>query len=433
MAQKTVVVFAHLPGETSALAAGELTLTEEGSRLKASSFIYGTRYITRKAALEVDPVALQFKTKGREPGEVIVPKNSLERFGAIADGAPDAWGRRVIEAELQAAPNSLPESEYLIRAGTNRVGALDVRPERESQPITSPTLAVNSLEEMADAARRLDSGERISKSILRLLLPGGSMGGARPKAVIEHKDALWLAKFPAATDGFNIPRVEYATLLLAKKCGLTVPDVEIIQLNAKNDVMLIRRFDRTKKENGYARQHYVSALTLLAKHESESINSSYVEIVAAFRRYGDPARIKGDSKELFARMVFNILCNNNDDHLKNHGFVWNGKGFELSPLFDVVPKPEAMGNKVLHLSIGEQGRTATLDNALSKHAAFNLNLKAAVEVIEQMAAKTEKWPQFMEEHGVSAKDIDALRMAFAEPSRIGLREVGKSPRKRIRV
>lgn len=426
MADRRLYVFACLPGEVLAVPAGELTLAEEGATLRGSRFVYGTRYIARANAFEIDPISLAFRQKKPEAGHIHVPVNELAIFGAIADAAPDYWGRQVIAARLKVASGTLPESTYLLNAGQNRTGALDIRESIDASPDGgSGLMKVQQLGRMVEAAQRLEAGDKLPAALLQALEPGSSMGGARPKAVLEHNNQMWLAKFPSQRDPFNIPRVEYATLRLAARCGLNVPALALIHLDGKKDVLLVKRFDREHAAQGYLRRHYVSALSLLGKHPGETLGTSYVDIVGAIRRHVTPAAIEASARELFGRMVFNILCTNDDDHLKNHGFLWNGESFELSPLFDVVPHPQIATERYLNLGIGDEGRLATLTNAMSKYAAFGLTVTEAAGIVERIARVTRQWKGYFEESGVSGKDIEKVTSAFRRPTDIGLDEVKK--------
>lgn len=419
-------VMAYLPGSLEAVPAGVLSLIEEGPRTVTSNFVYGTKYVGRQNTLELDPVSLGFRTVPRAPGEKIAPAGGLALFGAIRDATPDAWGRRVIENALNVGPNTLPESRYLLEAGSNRTGALDVRASPTSAPGESLLSKVVDLEYLLDAAARVEEGEHVPEKLKYLLGAGVSMGGARPKAVLEDEGIQWLAKFPSRGDGFNNPKVEYATLKLAERCGLNVPDLRMVSLPDGREILLIRRFDRQPVAGGHSRIHFLSALTLTGRHEQESPDSSYLDLVQAIRTYGAPGSTETQLEELFGRMVFNILVSNDDDHLRNHGFLWADSGYVLSPLYDVVPKPQVAQERYLHLAVGDYGRLATLDNAFTKHAAYGLTKKKAGEIIAQLAREVREWKGCLEEHGVSGKDMAAVETAFRRPKDVGLEKALKT-------
>lgn len=303
--ERKLVVFAHLDAEW--VPCGQLIVTEDGAKLLASTFAYGLRYLQRPGALEVDPVSLSIRDKSVVHGKALFPPNNLSLFGGIRDAAPDAWGRRVIESRLKAPANSLPESTYLLHAGSQRVGALDIRPSRDSE--ASPGYGTwDNLEYLAEAAQRIDEGFPVPAKLEEIFVAGSPLGGARPKATVRDGDqVLWLAKFPSRTDTLVVPIVETATLRLAAAAGLTVPPVRLIELGAR-PVMLIRRFDRYWAAPGQdaplprdllstvpaaglveKRLGFVSGLTLVACDEMESPDKSYGDLAQAIRRYCHPS------------------------------------------------------------------------------------------------------------------------------------------------
>lgn len=417
------IVFIHLPGETEAVPAGRLTMVEQGLQVQASRFAYGRRYLQRAHAVPVDPIALSL-ADGRGGAELLPPAG-LALFGALRDATPDAWGRRVIENRLKAPPNGLPESTYLDHAGPHRAGALDIRPTPTSPPADGALPSIMDLDHLLDAAGRIEEGEPVPAHLEMFFAGGPSVGGARPKAVIRVDDGEWIAKFPSAHDRFNVPLIERATLELAREAGLDVPRTRIESLADDRQVMLIERFDRMPLPNGIGRRHMVSALTLLALHEQDSPDASYAAIADALGQHGVGGYIAHDRGELYARMVFNILVSNDDDHLRNHAFLYDEKaaGWRLSPLYDVVPKPQAAQERVLHLSVGPQGRVARLDNALAGAGRFGLLPSDAAAIVDRVVRTVRGWRDTFERMGVSARDGDRIATAFRRAGDIGMRDV----------
>lgn len=422
-------VFAYLAGESEGVPAGLLTMLEGGSALLHSTFRYGRRYADRPRHFELDPLTLSIPGVGidqvREPPEAASGCGPLIEFGIMRDAAPDSWGRRVIENKLKKI-GPLPESEYLIHAGHNRTGALDFREKPDSPERTGQLAQLLDLGYLKEAADRIDQGEEVPASLAKIFDAGPSMGGARPKAVVEADNIQWLAKFPAKDDTFCVPWAEYATLRLAKAAGLNVPALRLEDIGAGRPVMMIARFDRIYRGDGYERRHFMSALTLLARHESESPYTSYANIAEAIAKYGVPAHIKANQSELFARMVFNILVNNNDDHLRNHGFVYDpaAGGWVLSPLYDVVPAPTLGFDRNLHLGVGTAGRAATLPNAMSQHGVFGLTKPQALEIIDAVGKVVRQWKGYFEEAGVPGAEIDKVARAFRSPREAGAAAIG---------
>lgn len=423
MVERTV--FIHLPGETEAVPAGRLTMIEQGLQVQASTFAYGRRYVARANALPVDPIALAL-APGRNDEER-VPAGGLAMFGALRDATPDAWGRRVIENRLRAPPNGLPESVYLDHAGPHRAGALDVRESPTSLPAGGVLPSVVDLRNLLDVAARIEEGKRVPAHLEVFFAGGPSIGGARPKAVVTADGVEWIAKFPARNDTLNVPLLERATLELAREAGLAVPRTRVETLADGRQVMLIERFDREPLARGMGRRHMVSALTLLALHEQDSPDSSYAAISDATGVHGVSGQIASDRNELFARMVFNILVSNDDDHLRNHAFLFDaeGDGWRLSPLYDVVPRPQVAQERMLHLSIGPQGRLARLDNALAGAGRFGLLPPDAARIIDRVVRAVRNWRDLFEGLGVPVREIDRVASAFRRAADIGMRDVDR--------
>lgn len=427
-----LAIFAHLNGEWAPC--GLLSLAEEGMQTVGSSFAYGTRYIDRTHALEIDPIALSLKNRSEIKGKALLPPAGLSLFGGIRDAAPDAWGRRVIESKLKVPPNSLPESAYLLHAGSDRVGALDARPNLQSGP-EQGFIEIKSLHYLIEAADRIEAGLPVPANLEPIFLAGTALGGARPKVSIrDHNGVLWLAKFSARNEPINLPWVEYATLQLARQIGLVVPPAKVEKIGDRT-AMLIQRFDRywdlpeskavhagaetlglAKPGTGCVEKRlgFISGLTLLGCHETASITKSYGDLAEAIRKHCHPAVVVADVKDLFLRMVYNIFVTNNDDHLRNHGFVWDPRhmGWRLSPLYDVTPNTSVAQDRHLHLSVGPQGKLAHLDNALAAHSLFRLSESAAAEVIAKVWEKVREWKISFEASGVPGEQIDKVQTAF---------------------
>lgn len=409
------IVFVYLPGELVAVPAGELILSELGGEL-SSAFTYGAKYIKRPNALSLDPVSLDIQELTLANKHKAQPKNNLSLFGAFRDAAPDSWGRRVLEKEKNVM--LLPEIEYLMNAWDDRVGALDFRETPTSEAKKHPYNQILSLEYLLDCANKIENNEPVPAKILRLFQYGSHMGGARPKAIVEDDGCLWIAKFSSRGDRFTYANVEKATLIMAKACGISIPDVKTVS-TGNDSVFLIKRFDREKQGNGYARKHFVSALTLLGKDEMESPKSTYSEICQAISKYCNSSDVKNMQSELFKRMIMNVLVSNLDDHLRNHGFLCEQNGYVLSPAYDIVPTPQVGFERHQHLGLGLQGRLSTLDNALSNHHVFGLSKNDAESIVKKMCEITSKWRDFYQKEGVTGREIGVLESAFRAPEQIG--------------
>ena len=441
--EQKLVVFAYL--DAGWVPCGQLTLTEDGAKLVSSTFAYGLRYLERPGALEVDPVSLSLANKSTVRGKGLFPPNQLPMFGGIRDAAPDAWGRRVIESRLKAPANSLPESTYLLHAGSQRVGALDIRSSREAEA-TAGYGTWNNLEYLMEAAQRIDEGLPVPANLEEIFVEGSPLGGARPKATVrDEQQILWLAKFPSQKDTLSVPIIEAATLRLAAAAGLTAPPVRLIQFGTRT-VMLIRRFDRYWAKPGLEgslpnnlletapvtglvekRLGFISGLTLVACDELESPDKSYGDLANAIRQYCHPHVIRENNRELFERMIFNILVSNDDDHLRNHGFVWDSRlpGWRLSPLYDVIPRPSLATERRLHLGVGPEGRTATLDNAYAGRELFTLSPDVAAASIAKIWTVVREWKVHFESYEVPPEQIDKIAPAFRHIDDVSTRDLRK--------
>ncbi|MFA9286341.1 type II toxin-antitoxin system HipA family toxin [Comamonas sp. SY3] len=430
-----VAVFAHVAGagvrqQNAFVPAGML---ENLAQDRSPTFAYGKKYVKRNNVIEVDPVALPLA--GEQGGQQRHVLPGLSEFGGLRDAAPDAWGRRVIENKLRSG--TLPEVAYLLEAGSNRVGALDVRLAVNS-PQSDEAYGVVDLERLLDVADRIENDEPVPETFFHYFNGLGSAGGARPKATIrDEHGVLWLAKFPSKGDKACNAVLEAGALELARAAGLRVPPVKLLDIGSQR-ILLIRRFDRYWAEPGQVlaqgeeswaydpasptsggkreegRIAYCSALTLMGLHEHEAPSSSYADICQAIRKHVAMPFIDRDVKEIFQRMVFNIIANNNDDHLRNHAFIYDvaAKGWRLSPLYDVLPMNTVAHTRYLHLSVGDEGRVATLDNALSQWSAFHNSRAEAVEAMHHVWMATRASLEKFEQFGASERDLAYVRGAF---------------------
>jgi serine/threonine-protein kinase HipA len=401
--EQQAYVFIYLPGETTAVPAGIFTHYPDDG---IGRFAYGRRYLDRPNAMPVDPVALPLGARPRD----VTTNGGL--YGAFRDASPDYWGRLVIGAEAKVPPETLGEMDFLLQANASRVGNLDFRMSLvQGEPDRMPP-AFQSLGDLLGAASRLQEGGEVSQDLLRLLEQGSSVGGARPKCTVELEDALWIAKFPAKGDTVNFPRIEQANMALAKECGITVPEMRLVDIAGK-DVLLVKRFDREKTENGYLRFAFLSALSLMEWDERDRTLWNYPALADRMRAsiLAQPEQIR----ELFRRMIFNVLCRNTDDHPRNHAFLWGERGFALSPAYDIVPTPTRLGvgtDFLLSMSLGKKGREASLGNALTMSPRFGLTLHEAENVVDDMKACVAKWEEHFGAFAVSAGDLEAIRGCF---------------------
>lgn len=419
------IVMMHLGGEFSPT--GLLTLTEQEGEVLRASFTYGSNYLSRKDAVELDPASLSFEGSNEHKlslkKQVLKPLAGLSLFGAVRDAAPDAWGRRVIEVRLGAPLNGLPESTYLRHIGNERIGALDFCESLQDTTPPKSATSIHRLQYLIEAADRIDQGLPVPTHLEDIFDAGTSLGGMRPKVTVtDDAGVLWLAKFPSQGDRLNVPMMETATMWLAKDAGLDVPEIKLARIDDKS-VMMIQRFDRDYVASNAHRIHMVSALTMLGATEHQSRGKNYFEIADVIRRKAPIDRVKRDCAELFGRMVFNILVSNDDDHLRNHAFLhslgkeskdgeFREQGWQLSPLYDVMPRPSIGTDRYLHLGVGMQGRLATMGNAMSMYGRFGLTKTSAQSIIDRIWTVVREWKTYFESYGVDGKQIHLISPAF---------------------
>ncbi len=397
------------PGATEFVTAGRFRLTPVSPGY-VGSFVYGRSYRERADAVELDPIELRLTDRPYETARMD------GFFGAIRDAMPDYWGRRVIEKHAGLA--KLEEFDYLLKGPDDRAGALgfglNVEPPVPQREFNR-TLDLEKLQRAADAiiADEPDNAGSAAAQVEELLLIGTSMGGARPKAVVQDNNVLYLAKFSRHDDRWNYPRVEHAVLTLAKECGLNAADSRIETIGGR-DVLLVRRFDRDYADTGYRRHRMVSALTLLQSGDSpsERQNWSYLLLADEIRRVStDP---ETDLRELFARMCFNAAVSNLDDHPRNHAIIAKTRDWRLSPAFDLTPTPTvAIERRDLAMACGRYGRYANKINLLSEHGRFLLNAEEAKTLFTTITEtiKNNWWPT-MRRAEVSENDCEAIKSAF---------------------
>lgn len=406
-------VYITLPGQTAPVTAGRFTLTADRHGAVIGRFIYGKSYLARPDAVPLDPVELKLAPQAYET----VAMNGV--FGALRDSGPDYWGRRVIERH--AGKPQLGEIDYLLYSPDDRAGALGFglnqtppAPKRHF----NQTLDLEKLQSVADAIVKDEElpVEAAHDQIEDLMLVGTSMGGARPKAVVEDESGLWVAKFNRPDDKWNSARVEHAMLVLARSCGLSTAESRIVTAGGR-DVLLVKRFDREKAPDGYLRARMISALTLLRAEDSHRSRDkwSYVLLAEELRRVSaSPAE---DAAELFRRMCFNALISNIDDHPRNHALIAREKDWRLSPAYDLTPAvPVSLERRDLAMACGDEGRYASAANLLSQSGRFLLEKDAAAAMVQAMEESVHStWYSTARSAGVSERDCEQISGAFAYP------------------
>jgi serine/threonine-protein kinase HipA len=409
ISERQAYVYIQLPGTLSTVPAALLKVQTLPDGTQIGRFRYGDRYLERANAVALDPYRLPLdKTVAEFTQLKGVP-------GALRDASPDAWGRRVIEHQLERSATDLHEIDYLLNGPQDGAGYLSFGLTAQPPAPKRQANRTHQLAELIARAQAIDDGNGTSKLSLQKveqLDPGTSMGGARPKATIEDAQCLWLAKFPTSGDRTNMQRVEYATLELARRSGLNVARSRL-QAVAGFEVLMLQRFDREFNGNGYLRFGLVSGLTVLDCDDSYLSRErwSYPLLADNLRRWSD--KPEADCAELFRRMVFNAAVTNNDDHPRNHALLRRPKGWRLSPAYDLLPTPMlGQERRDLALTVGGYGRTASRYNLLSQAGRFGLSDALARSAIDQIVSVVQQWRDCFLACGVSNKDIDAVAPAF---------------------
>ncbi|WP_251048133.1 type II toxin-antitoxin system HipA family toxin [Halomonas sp. ISL-56] len=397
---KEAYVWIWLPGETHPVVAGRIT--QNGNNY---GFNYGASYLERDAAIPIYDSELPLR-RG-----LIEPAAGLAMASCLRDGSPDAWGRRVIINRLMGAKatetetSDINELTYLLESGSDRIGALDFQ---HSATEYVPRLkAEASYEELLEAAERIEQGAPLTPALEQALNHGTSIGGARPKALIDNGEHKTIAKFSSSTDIYSVVKAEFIAMKLAALCNLNVAPISMISAAGK-DVLLIERFDRLKSEAGWQRRAMVSALTMLGLDEMMARYASYEDLAEIIRhRFTKP---KETLKELYGRIVFNILCGNTDDHARNHAAFWDGEMLTLTPAYDICPQGRTGNEATQAMLIKGENRMSTLHNCLTAAPDFLLNEKEAKSIIDnQLATIASEWKELCEE----AKLTETDRKLFA--------------------
>ena len=409
--EKEAFVWIWLPDETEPVVAGRLE-ADNGNIL----FNYGKSYLDRigdsKPAIAIYEPELPLKA-----GVLPLPEG-LTMPGCIRDAAPDAWGRRVIinkKLGLKGAGTDtaeLDELTYLLESGSDRIGALDFQ---HSPTEYVPRTANNvSLEELIASAERVEKGVPLTPELDQALFHGSSIGGARPKALIQDQDKKYVAKFSSRTDLYSVVKAEFIAMRLAELAGLNAAIVKLAKA-ANKDVLLIERFDRVPKGDKWARKAMVSTLTLLRLDDMMARYASYETLSEIVRhRFTDP---KHTLKELFSRLVFNILCGNTDDHARNHAAFWDGKALTLTPAYDICPQGRTGNEASQAMLISGNNNLSQLKTCLETAHNFLLSEGEARETFGNLTAAIEQhWEAVCEEAELNEVDQKLLwRRQFLNP------------------
>lgn len=391
-----VFVWVWLPGATEPVVAGRLDPVGP-----IVNFTYGRSYLERESA-----IPLYLPELPLEPGQISPPVGEIH--GCIADAGPDAWGQRVILNRLTGQADTdtteLGPLTYLIESGSDRIGALDFQ--------TSPTEYVPramdhaTIDELAESAERVEREVPLSPELDQALLHGSSVGGARPKALLGDGEATLIAKFSSTTDTYPVVKGEFLAMELARRAGLDVATVRLTTAHGR-DALLVERFDRPGDGR---RRAMVSALTMLGLDEAGARYGSYANLADQVRaRFTEP---KATLRELFSRIVFNILCSNTDDHPRNHAAFWDGEAISLTPGYDICPQLRSGGEAAQLMAIGRDGwRMSQVAGCVERASTYLLSEAEAREIVDNQIETIEgQWDEVCD----LAELAEGARAAFRQ-------------------
>ena len=369
---KEAYVWVWLPQATEPVVAGRIS--KQGN---LHHFTYGRSYRERNDAIAFSPFELPLESATFQPEGM----NTLH--SCLRDAAPDAWGRRVVGYRF---PSFSPdELDYLLLSGSDRIGALDFQvSSTEYKPRHTER---TTLQDLLQAADLVDQRKPLPVDLDAALLHGTSVGGARPKALINDDGHAYIAKFSSSTDNYDIVKAEYVAMQLASKVGLNVADTRLVSVAGK-DILLVERFDRSHKANSSHRHMLLSGLSLLGLNEMEARYASYRDLADLIRqKFVEPTH---ELHQLYARLVFNILIGNTDDHARNHSAFWNGRDLSLTPAYDLCPQLRSGREAGQAMQIGgTQGNLSKLANVISACGVFRLSEAEARDLIEQQVSTIE--------------------------------------------
>jgi len=413
---KDIYVYAHWTGMKEPILMGVLKVEYTRGK-EIFSFSYSDHWLKSRYSQILDP-ELQLYSGSQ------YAKDEKQNFGVFLDSSPDRWGRILMKRREAAKARSekrqertLRESDYLLGVfDGHRMGAIRFKEDpdgpflNDNEKLASPPWT--SIQELEQICLRLEDDNAVEdpeyqKWLNILVNPGSSLGGARPKAsIVDDKKNLWIAKFPRKSDIKDIGGWEMVTNELARNAGLNVAVSKIQKFSSKYYTFLTKRFDRT---NTNERIHYASAMTMLGYVDGNNFQDgvSYLEIVDFLTRYG--AKTESDLRELWQRIVFNILVSNTDDHLRNHGFILTDKGWILSPAFDINPNEDGTG---LSLNISPYDNTLDLDLTLEVADYFRLNKEDALKIIENIKKSVTNWRSVANKYQLPRSEQELMAKVF---------------------
>lgn len=412
-AGRSIEVYADWIGLGSAARLGTLSVQAPRGR-EVFSFEYDAAWLRRDDNRTLDP-DLRFY-KGPQYVGTVKPN-----FGLFLDSSPDRWGRvlmrrreAIMARKEGRTPRRLGEADYLLGVhDKNRMGALRFKiPGNEAYQSADTAMAappwstLRDLEYASFLAEHEEDDDKLDPWLAMLIAPGSSLGGARPKAsVVDEKGELWIAKFPGKGDERDSGAWEMLVADLACAAGIEMSECRLDSFSKRGSTFMTKRFDR----QGEGRIHFASAMTLLGRMDGDDaeVGASYLELAEFIMRYG--SRPDADLSELWKRIVFFIAVSNTDDHLINHGFLLDAKGWRLSPAYDINPSPDSAG---LSLAIDEHDNSLDFDLALSVAQYFRLSKPEALSIMKTIRGVVSTWQERAKTLGIRRPEIELMQRAF---------------------
>lgn len=411
-AKTDIWVYAHWKGLNEPKCIGILSAQQAKGR-KAFSFTYAQEWLQSEEQILIDP-DIAWYSGSQYPDRKM-------NFGLFLDSMPDTWGRTLMKRwaailareENKPAP-ALYDIDYLLGVhDISRMGALRFKTDPEGEFLDnnadSPTPPWATIRELQHAVEIIETGNTLSKNqkwLKMLMAPGSSLGGARPKAnVLDEKENLWIAKFPSQNDTVNKAAWEFLAYKLAIKAGIDMAECKLQKIAGRHHTFFTKRFDREKK----VRMHFASAMTMTGNNEEliRDNPASYLDLVEFIQFSG--CSVNEDLKQLWRRMIFNILISNTDDHLRNHGFILTPKGWRLSPAYDINPSTEKEG---LSLNIDTNINSLDIDLAKSVGQYFRLNANEMNDIVNEVRKSVSKWQAVAKEIGITKNEQVMMGGAF---------------------
>ena len=388
ISRNAAYVWVWLPGSIEPVVAGRISKSSD-----QYLFNYGQSYLALKNAIPIYTNELPLQSG------FIPPLKDLKIAGCLRDGAPDAWGRRVIINRLVNTPGSktgIDEADellFMLASGSNRMGAIDFQ---ESATSYSARIKENAtLDELINSVDRVEAGIPLTPELDNALFHGSSIGGARPKAQIQDDEKQYIAKFSSSSDTTPVVKAEYIAMRLAAEVGLNVAPVKLKQI-AGRDVLLVERFDRVKSSQGWQRRAMVSALTIFELDELMARYASYEDLAESIRlNFTNP---KSTLRELFGRLVFNVLSGNTDDHARNHAAFWDGNQLTLTPAYDICPQNRTGREASQEMKILGDRNLSKLELCVESAANYSLSGEDARAIVsDQISIIKNKWESICDE------------------------------------